>query len=197
MAQNKNAEEFDSLVSGYKYIKLRLIQQSAGIALAFFKASFVNQGFTDESLVKWDSRIPGTPNSKGRAIGTNRGILKRSLRIKKATLDGAIVGPDDGIPYAEIQNYGGKIPITPQMRRYFWAMYYANGGGKVIGVSGKETKASKIANDTAAFYFNLAITKEQFITIPPRPFIGDSATLERDIYSYVTQELDKFFKVDQ
>jgi phage gpG-like protein len=197
MAENKNADEFDSLVKGYKYIKLKLIQQSAGIALAFFKASFVNQGFTDKSLVKWDSRIPGTPNNKGRAIGTNRGILKRSLRIKKATIDGAIVGADDGIPYAEIQNYGGKIPITPQMRRYFWAMYYANGAGKVLGKSGKETKAAKIANDTATFYFNLAITKEQFITIPARQFIGDSATLERDIYSYVTQELDKFFKVDQ
>jgi len=196
MAENKNADEFDDLVKGYKYIKLRMIQQAAGIALAFFKASFTNQGFTDSRLVKWDHRIPGTPNDKGRAIEVSRGILKRGVRIKKATIDGAIVGMDEGIPYAEIQNFGGKIPITPQMRRYFWAMYFKNGAGKVVSKSGKVTNASARANNAAAFYFNMAITKEPFITIPQRQFIGDSITLERDIIDYITTELNKFFKVE-
>ena len=192
MAENKHADEFDNLVKGYRYIKLRMIQQAAGIALAFFKASFTNQGFTDQGLVKWKSRIPGTPNDKGRGIEFNRGTLRRSLRIKKATIDGAIVGPDEGIPYAEIQNFGGQIPITPQMRRFFWAMYYKNGAGSHPGNS----KKAVTLNDTAQFYFNLAITKEKFITIPQRQFIGDSVTLERDIRTYITSELDKFFKID-
>lgn len=185
MAENKHADEFDDLVKGYKYIKLRMIQQAAGIALAFFKASFTNQGFTNQTLVKWKNRVPGTPNNKGRAIETQRGILKRGLRIKKATIDGAIVGMDDGIPYAEIQNFGGQIPITPQMRRFFWAMYYQAGGGKKGALS-----------ETAQFYFNMAITKEHFITIPARPFIGDSVTLENNIRNYITTELNKFFKVE-
>lgn len=184
MAENKHADEFDGLVKGYKYIKLRMVQQVAGIALAHFKASFTNQGFTDNGLVKWKGRIPGTPNNKGRAIETNRGILKRSLRIKKATIDGAIVGVDDAIPYAEIQNFGAQIPLTPQMRRFFWAMYFKNGGGK-----------SKNPPEAALFYRNMALTKEAFITIPARKFIGDSVTLERNIYNYLISELNKFFKV--
>lgn len=186
MALNRNAEEFDKLLEGYKAIKLRMIQQAAGIALAFFKASFINQGFTDAALVKWVNRVPGTPNNKGRAIEVNRGILKRAVRIKRVSMDGAIVGVDESIPYAEIQNYGGKVPITPQMRRFFWAMYYNYGGG----IKGKEL------SDTALFYRNLAITTKQFINIPARQFIGDSVTLERNIRNYITDELDKFFKID-
>jgi phage gpG-like protein len=199
MAENKHADEFDNLLKGYNYIKLRIIQQAAGIALAFFKASFTNQGFTDAGLVKWKKRIPGTPNDKGRAIEINRGILKRSIRIKKASIDGAIVGPDDGIPYAEIQNFGGKIPITPQMRRFFWAMYYQAQGGKQYNVKTKSeahTKRNSTLNDTANFWKNMALTKEQFLTIPARQFIGNSITLERDIKNYVTSELNKFFKVE-
>jgi phage gpG-like protein len=189
MAENRNADEFDKLLEGYRALKLRMIQKAAGIALAFFKASFTNQGFTDEALVKWINRIPGTPNNQGRAIEVGRGTLKRGLRIKMANIDGAIVGMDEGIPYAEIQNFGGKIPITPQMRRFFWAMYYKFGGG-VKGMPEEEIPA------TAIFYRNLAITKELFITIPARQFIGDSKTLERNIYNYVTQQLDKFFRID-
>lgn len=186
MAENRHAEEFDKLIADYKAAKLRIIQHAAAIALAFFKASFVNQGFTDEGLVKWKNRIPGTPNNKGRAIEVNRGILKRALRIKRANIDGAVVGVDDAIPYAEIQNFGGKIPITPQMRRFFWAMYYKFGGG----VKGAQP------NETALFYRNLAITREQFITIPARQFIGTSATLERNLRDYITSELDKLFKIE-
>lgn len=185
MADNRHAEEFDQIVADVRAAKLRIIQHAAAIALAFFKASFTNQGFTDESLVKWVNRVPGTPNNKGRAIEVNRGILKRALRIKKADKDGAIVGVDDGIPYAEIQNYGGKIPITPQMRRFFWAMYYKFGGGK-----------GKSPTETAMFYRNLAITREMFITIPARKFIGESATLERKLREYITSELDRLFKTE-
>jgi len=192
MPENKHADEFDNLVAGYKYIKLRMIQQAAGIALAFFKASFTNQGFTDSALKLWDHRVPGTPNDKGRAIEVNRGILKRSLRIKKASMDGAVVGPDDAIPYAEIQNFGGQIPITVKMRRFFWAMYYNAGGGKAKG----KGQRAVTQNATAQFYFNLAITKEAFITIPARQFIGDSATLEREIIEYITNELNRFFHIE-
>jgi phage gpG-like protein len=186
MAENKHADEFDNLVKGYKYIKLRLIQQAAAMALAFFKQSFINQGFTDRAFVPWKSRIPGTPNNTGRAIEIGRGTLKRGVRIKRANMDGAIVGVDDGIPYAEIQNYGGEIPLTPQMRRFFWAMYYQAGGSKAKGKS----------QDTAQFYKNLAISKKAFITIPARQFIGDSATLEKQLKTYITSELDKFFKIE-
>jgi phage gpG-like protein len=197
--ENKNADEFDKLIEGYKYMKLRMIQQAAAMALAFFKQSFTNQGFTDVALVPWKRRIPGTPNDKGRAIEVQRGILKRGLRIKRASIDGAIVGPDEGIPYAEIQNYGGQIPITPQMRRFFWAMYYQNQNGKVYNTNTKQaakTNRNVALDNKAQFYKNMALTKEQFITIPARQFIGDSQTLDRQITNYVITELNKFFKIE-
>lgn len=192
MAYNKHADEFDNLLNGYRALKLRIIQHAAAMALTHFKESFTNQGFTDETLHKWPVRKGGAKNN-GRAILINRGILKRGLRIKHTSLDGAIVGEDEGIPYADIHNFGGEIKITPQMRRFFWAMYYKYGGGKEKGIS----KRAQGLNELAGFYKNLALTKDDHITIPKRQFIGDSALLERNIKKYVTDELDKFFKVDE
>jgi len=186
MPENRHAGEFDDLLKGYKDLKLRIIQQAAIIAVNWFKASFVNQGFTDQSLVKWKGRVGSPPGNKGRALEIKSGRLKRSIRIKKTSLDGAIVGADEAIPYAEVQNYGGQIPITPQMRRYFWAMYYNYGGG---------VKGSSV-NEVAQFYKNMALTKEQFITIPARQFIGDSRQLEQQIKEYITNELNKFFNIE-
>ncbi len=190
MAANQHANEFDELLKGYRNLKLRIIQQAAGMAVAHFKASFTNQGFTDESLVKWKPR-KGGPNNKGRAIEVKSGAERRSIRIKNTSIDGAIVGVDEGLKYAEIQNFGGQIKITPQMRRLFWAMYYKFGGGQKT-TRGKAKKLS----DTAQFYMNMALTKQEFITIPARQFIGDSKVLERKIMTYVSTELNKFFKIE-
>jgi len=183
--ENRHADEFDLVLKDYRAIKLKIIQKSAGMALAFFKQSFTNQGFTDQNLVKWNHRKGGYKNN-GRAILIDRGTLKRGLRIKSATNDGAIVGEDEGIKYADIQNFGGQIPLTPKMRRFFWAMYYKFGGG----IKGKQP------SDVALFYRNLALSKQSHITIPARKFIGDSATLERQLIEYITKELDKFFRVE-
>jgi phage gpG-like protein len=126
MADNRHADEFEQLLNGYRALKLRMIQQAASMAINHFKASFTNQGFTDEALVKWPAR-KGGPNNKGRALligtGPGAGTLKRGLRIKHTSLDGAVVGEDEGVPYADIHNFGGEIKITPQMRRFFLAMY--------------------------------------------------------------------------
>jgi phage gpG-like protein len=200
---NKHAHEFDDIIRDIRALRLRIIRHAAAMALAFFKQSFVNQGFTDNGLQKWNKRIPGTPNNSGRGLlfgsGPGAGTLKRSLRIKKADESGAIVSVDDAIPYADIQNFGGKIPVTPQMRRFFWAMYYKSANGITYDVKTRgvhNTKKNNALNDQANFWKSLALTKEKFINLPARQFIGDSATLERQIVTYITQELDKFFKTD-
>ncbi|MBB6131344.1 phage virion morphogenesis protein [Mucilaginibacter lappiensis] len=195
MAENRHAHEFDELLNGYRALKLRMIQQAAIMAINHFKASFTNQGFTDQALVKWPVR-KGGPNNKGRALlvgtGPGAGTLKRGVRIKHTSIDGATVGVDEGIPYAEIHNFGGEIKITAQMRRFFWAMYYKYGGGQRTARG-----TPKQLSETAQFYLNLAISKKDHITIPKRQFIGDSAILERNIQDYITDELNKYFKVDE
>lgn len=177
---NQHANEIDELVKRYRDGRLRIIQQSAGIALAFFKQSFVNQGFTNKALVKWKKRIGGERN-EGRAILVNRAVLKRGIRIKKADKTGAIVGVDPAIKYAEIHNYGGEIPVTPKMRRFFWAMYYKHGGAD------KRTRGTELAQ----FWLKMALTKKKTITIPQRQFIGDSVVLARKLTTYIEQELTK------
>lgn len=181
---NKHANEMDKLLESYRKKKLSIIQQTAAMALMHFKQSFSNQGFTDVSLKKWPDRKGGT-RSQGRAILMSRGVLKRGLRIKKTSINGAIVGMDDAVKYADIHNEGGEIPVTPQMRRFFWAMYYKTGGNN------KHTKGG----DIPKFWLGMALTTKTSITIPQRQFIGDSATLGRKLIAYIEQELKILFEI--
>lgn len=181
---NQHADEIDKLLNSYKQKKLQIIQQTAAMALRHFKLSFSNQGFTDVTLKKWPDRVGG-PRNQGRAILVNRGQLKRGLRIKKTDYNGAVVGMDDAIKYADIHNEGGEIPVTPQMRRFFWAMYFKTGG--------KNARTRR--GELPQFWLRLALTKKDTIAIPARKFIGDSATLERKMIAYVEQELRALFNV--
>jgi phage gpG-like protein len=179
---NKNAKEFEHLLKGYQAEKLKLMRSIAAMALTFFKSSFVNQGFTDDSLQKWDGR-KGGPRNKGRAVLVDRGILKRGIRVKGVTGSNATIGVDSAIKYATIHNQGGTIPITPKMRRFFWAMYFKFGG------------KLKTPPEAAIYWRNLALSSNTEITIPKRQFIGDSQTLDKQAFEFLTQELNQFFKV--
>ncbi|WP_443937079.1 hypothetical protein [Pedobacter sp. MW01-1-1] len=180
MPTNQHANEIDRLVNAYKNARLQLIRNSAAIALAFFKKSFTDQGFTDTGLKKWKKRKGGARND-GRAILVDRAVLKRGIRIKRADLNQAVIGVDSAIKYADIHNNGGEIELTPKMRRFFWVMYYKNGGGD------KRIRN----NDQAKFWLSLALKKDKTIVIPQRQFIGDSATLTKKISTYLETELYK------
>lgn len=184
MAQNEHAGEIDKLITAYRGARLRLVRASAAMALAFFKASFVNQGFTDNGLQKWKPRNGG-PRNKGRGVLMDKGVLKRGIRIKRADVSKAVIGVDDAIKYADIHNSGGTIEVTPKMRRFFWAMYYKSGGAH------EDTKKDEVAQ----FWLRMALKKDNTIQIPKRQFIGDSATLERKLSLYLEKELTKIFKV--
>ena len=181
---NNNAQEIDKLLKSYRERKLRIIQDTAAMALSFFKKSFTNQGFTDVTLKKWPAR-KGGPRNKGRAILMNRGVLKRGLRIKKTSYNGSVIGVDEAIKYAKIHNEGGDISLTPKMRRFFWAMYYKTGG------KNKRTRSAEIPQ----FWLSLALSKNDTIKIPARKYIGDSATLERQLIGYIEHELKILFDV--
>lgn len=182
--ENNNADEVDKLVTAYRGARLRLVRASAAIALAHFKASFTNQGFTDRSLVKWKPRIGG-PRNKGRGVLVDKAVLKRGVRIKRADVKQAVVGVDDAIKYAEIHNNGGEIQVTPRMRRFFWAMYYKSGGAH------EDTRKDEVAQ----FWLRMALRKDNTITIPKRQFIGDSASLNTRVTTYLEKELNKIFDV--
>lgn len=88
-------------------------------------------------------------------------------------------------PQAEIFNEGGKIKITPQMRRFFWAMHYKYS-------SAKKQKNSIQTNDLASFYKNLALTKREEINIPRRQMIGDHPTVRNTVHNAAARATEKY-----
>ncbi len=93
------------------------------------------------------------------------GAMRRSLRCTAAR--GSLYFSSE-LPYFSIHNRGGKVPVTPAMRRYFWAMYYRNVPPE--GATGKRPTAK---SRTAAYYRSLALTKKTEFDIPRRQVVGD------------------------
>jgi phage gpG-like protein len=75
------------------------------------------------------------------------GNLLRSFKLKKGTNETKIVSE---LPYAAIQNFGGKIRITERMRKKMWALY-------------KEFKLE--------VYKAIAITKKSYVTIKAKNYV--------------------------
>lgn len=163
---NINTPQFDELKQKYEAFRNTIPDKIAIQAVNFFKRNFELQGFVNNGLEKW--KPLSNPKDKGRKILSRRGNLKRAIKKIKAQRNLVIVGVTD-IKYASIQNDGGKIPITPKMRRYFWAMY-------------KQTKQE--------YWKNLALTKKQHLEIPARKFIGDSNALVKNVDRMIVKELN-------
>ena len=103
------------------------------------------------------------------------------------------------LPYFSIHNRGGKVPVTPAMRRYFWAMYYRN-----VPPEGATGKRADRKSRTAAYYRSLALTKKTEFDIPRRQVVGDHPavgrivrdTCERNVREWVAKNIDpKFTKM--
>jgi hypothetical protein len=185
---NKHSHEFDKLIKAYRDARPQLMGRAATMAVTFFKENFRRQGFLDRNVIPWKKRLQGTPGNNPLLI--KRGFLRRAVMQKSVKPTRAVVGVDPSIKYAEIQNNGGKIPITNQMRRFFWAMYYKNGGGKEQGNSVR----AQTLNSAAAFWKALALTEKTHLEVTARPFIGDSYTLEHNILDMFDTEIYKIFK---
>lgn len=164
---NINAKQFDELKQKYEAFRNTIPEKIAIQAVNFFKRNFELQGFVNNGLEKW--KPLSNPKDKGRKILSRRGNLKRSIKKIKVQRNLVVVGVASDIKYAEIQNYGGQIVITPKMRRYFWAMY-------------KQTNEE--------YWKGLALTKKKHLDIPARKFIGDSQALVKNIDRMIIKELN-------
>lgn len=163
---NNNAKKFDDLKKKYENFRNTVPEKIAITAVNFFKRNFELQGFVNQGLDKW--KPLSNPRDKSRKILSKRGNLKRAIKKFKAERNMIVVGVPSDITYAEIQNYGGQISITPKMRRYFWAMF-------------------KQTNDD--YWKSLALTKKKHLDIPARKFIGDSEGLVKNIDRMIVKEL--------
>lgn len=142
-------------------------------------------------------------------VQTKHSINKGSLMMRSGDLRKSIeakasngqISFSSSLPYASIHNNGGVLTVTPNMKRYFWAMYYKASGGvqtKKDGTASKN-KASKIANAEAQYFKSLALMKVgSKLIIPKRQFLGHHPHIDMIIRQVVddnAQELAKSIKV--
>lgn len=169
--ENHNAKQFDELKKKYENFRNTIPEKAAITAVNFFKRNFELQGFVDQGLTKWKN--VSNPRDRSRKILTKRGNLKRAIKKFKTQRNLIVVGVSNDINYATIHNEGGQIPITPKMRRYFWAMY-------------KQTNEE--------YWKGLALTNKKYLDIPARKFIGDSEGLRKNVDRMIVKELQLALK---
>jgi phage gpG-like protein len=98
------------------------------------------------------------------------GNTRREIKKLQVSETKVVVGIANHNHHAKIHNEGGKIPVTPKMRRFFWAKYKE---------TGKE------------YWKGMALTKKTHFDIPQRKFIGDSKALEKTLDRMLISELRK------
>ncbi|MEN9447129.1 MAG: hypothetical protein RJA25_419 [Bacteroidota bacterium] len=166
----------EKLEQAINFLKGGDILEIIGVeAINHFKQSFEDEGFTDKSLDKWDTRKSKRLTRNEQKTLSDTGELAESIDYR---VEGNTVIIYSDKPYAQIHNEGGEITVTPKMRSFFIAKHY----------EAKEAGNTEAQDMWQAMFFS------DKITIPKRQFIGDSEMLNVKIKDKITRELDNIFK---
>ena len=98
-------------------------------SVKLFKESFVKEGFTDTSFIPWKKT---TNPMAGKRTMYKSGTLMQSIRKTEGTIRRIVV--ESKTDYSEIQNNGGTITVTPQMKKFFWAKFYEFSNKKTYSI---------------------------------------------------------------
>lgn len=149
-------------------------------ALIFFADNFRRGGFSDIAFVKWKKGYKGAG-----ATLVKFGHLRDSIQTISKTKNKVIVG-SVGIAYAKMHNEGIDMVVTPQQRKFFWAMYH-----KFAGQKGEGQKAKRM-NSEAQKWRAMAMSKT--IKMPKRQFIGRSRILSNTINKAIAIRFQQLLK---
>ncbi len=132
-----------------------------------FDHNFERKAFFDKG---WDKKTK-IHNHRG-SLMQRSNKLRRSINAKS---DNKNIYFTSNMPYAEIHNKGGKIKVTPKMKRFFWAKFRE--ATKAQKYMGKKRKSYSIKKRSESLNANiwkaLALKKVgDTITMPQRQFIG-------------------------
>lgn len=152
-----------------------------------FDQNFTRRAFFDEP---WPKRIHAGKGSLMQVSGRGR----RSIRGETT---GSGVRWFSDTEYMGIHNRGGKIKVTPKMRRYFWAQYYKHSGQMTYVI-----KTKKVGNSQqnrrmaieAEFWKNMALTKKDTFEIPKRQVIGNHRRVGEIIKGIANRNLQEYMK---
>ena len=164
------------------YANARFPAQAGNAAIRFINGNFRAQGWQGRTFQKWK------PNSRRGRVLVKTGHLRSATYYVTGV---AKVIVRNTMPYAAIHNQGGtlNIPVTDKMRRYAWAMYYRQGGGKKKGGNSRQAGKWKGLALTKKTFLNIKIEQRQFAPTPSSP----SPVLEKAIKRNIERELKRIF----
>lgn len=176
-----------------QYATTKFPTEAGNTALRFVDGNFRAQGWQGETFQQWKK------NKRGGRILVDKGHLRNATYYVTGV---GMVTIKNTQPQAKIQNEGGnvKIPVTDKMKKFAWAMYYKNGGGKTRktkqGNAYSNIKQDKKKNQ----WMGLALTKKQYLNIKidqrqfaPTP-TSQSPVLNKAVERGIVREFKELFK---
>lgn len=160
-------------------------------AVAHFQENITKrQGVpTNGSLQRFKNRVFEGSRNRGKGILNDTGNLVDSIKIISRSQASVHVGiRASEIPYAELHQQGGKIPVTDQMRKFFWAKYYQHASS-----AGRSRGKRSISNiGEANFWKAMALKRAgSTITIPKRQFMDATPDLQKVILRAIQNEMNQ------
>ena len=152
-----------------------------------FDRNFDRQAFFSRSWQRRKSPI----NARYKTLHGPQATLRRSLKARVE--NGAVVFSSD-LPYAAIHNEGGEIRVTPRMRRFFWAKYYAARGSFGYRKDGRkrQNKRNAYLTEEAAFWRAMALKPVgSSIQMPRRQFLGTHPKLEQLVREIIEENVEQ------
>lgn len=187
-------EKIRRALARYKQLRARAPRIAGVVAVSLFKESFKKQGVIKYGGVEpWAKRGYSPKNRQNRALLKKSGALSRSIKFVARPMR---VNIYSNLPYSEIQNDGGVVPLTPKMRRFFWAMYFRSGGVQKTDKKGNPVRSGSIEDRFKGgdkFWLRMALKKGNTIEIKARPFIYDTKELPRRLDLAFIKEIKKIF----
>lgn len=152
-----------------------------------FDRNFSRQGFFGEQWARRKSPIA----KAGSAILTGTGALRRSI---SSHISGNSITFSSDLPYAALHNEGGDIRVTPRMRRFFWAKYYAARGSFGFRKDGRkrQNKRNAYLTEEAEFWRAMALKPVgSVIKMPRRQFLGTHPKLEQLVREIIEENVEQ------
>ena len=167
-----------------QYIRTKAPRIAGQLAVNHIREDFRKGGLTDNGFRPW-------PVTKRQLSGNGDSASQYGplLSARNRLMNSITAQPGDGhvriltdVPYASVHNNGGVLrpKVTAKMRKFAWAMYYKETGGKKGKGSGKDNK-----------WKALALTKKSQLTvsIPQRQFMPAKASPE--LIQKIDRRIDK------
>lgn len=141
-----------------------------------FDRNFERKAFFDEAWpeTKWQNQ--------------NGSLLMRSGHLRSSinsTIQGDGIVFTSNLPYASIHNEGGKIQVTQQMKKFFWAKHYETRGNTESATSWN----TQLASQTAIWKAMALKPVDSTIEIEQRQFIGDHPMVDHFVKEVVDENM--------